>query len=135
MRRARLAEAAETDELVLLPRRTLRRARLRGEVRPTLVEATALAPSRGDPTHLAVLVSRVADPVDARVIPDGLVRLVNHDHLIPAVTRVLPAPVAVKHTQAADLAPHALLSDAAEVAGRLHLVHARVTRLPVHDAL
>merc|ERR1719301_273969 len=95
----------------------------------------ALAPSRGDTTHLAVLVSGVADPVDARVVPDGLVRLVDHDHLIPAVARILPAPVAVENAEATDLAAHALLGNGAEVPGRLHLVHARVAGLPVHDAL
>merc|ERR1719298_267350 len=127
--------AAEADELVLLPGRTPGRARLRGEVRPALLEAAALAPGGGDAAHLAVLVGRVADPVDARVVPDGLVRLVDHDHLEPAVARVLPAPVAVEDAEAADLTPDALLGDAAEVPRRLHLVHARVARLPVHDAL
>merc|ERR1719482_1391540 len=123
------------DKLVLFPRRTTGRARLRGEVRTTLLEATALVPSRGDPAHLAVLVGGVADPVNAGIVPDGLVRLVNHDHLKPAVARILPAPIAVENAEAADLAPDALLSDAAEVPGRLHLVHASVTRLAVHDAL
>merc|ERR550514_1088776 len=134
-RQRRSAEAAEADELVLLPRSAPRRARLRGEVRSTLLEAAALAPRGGDATHLAVLVRRVADPVDARVVPDGLVGLVDHDHLEPAVARILTAPVAVEHAEAADLAAHTLLSDGAEVAGRLHLVHTRVARLPVHDAL
>merc|ERR1719217_357014 len=123
------------DELVLLPRSATRRPRLRRKVRPTLLEAAALAARRSDPAHLTVLVSRVADPVDARVVPDGLVRLVDHDHLVPAVARILPAPVAVEHAEAADLAAHALLGNGAEVPGRLHLVHTRVARLPVHDAL
>ena len=34
-----------------------------------------------------MLVGGVADPVDARVVPDGLVRLVDHDHLQPSVLR------------------------------------------------
>ena len=39
------------------------RARLRGEVRPALLEAAALAPGGGDAAHLAVLVGRVASAV------------------------------------------------------------------------
>merc|ERR1719217_937825 len=123
------------DELVLLPRSATRRPRLRRKVRPTLLEAAALAARRSDAAHLAVLVRRVADPVDARVVADGLVGLVDHDHLVPAVARILTAPVAVEHAEAADLAAHALLGDGAEVPGRHHLVHARIARLPVHDAL
>merc|ERR1719364_324776 len=83
----RSAEATEANELVLLPRRPPGRACLRREVGPTLLEAATLAPRGRDTTHLAVLVGRVADPVDA------------------------------------------------EVPGRLHLVHAGVARLAVHDAL
>merc|ERR1719191_442399 len=104
-------------------------------MRPTLLEATTLAPRRGDPAHLAVLVGGVADPVDARVVPDGLVRLVDHDHLKPAVARILPAPVAVEDAQAADLAPDALLRDGPQVPRGLHLVHAGIARLPVHNPL
>merc|ERR1719258_664452 len=133
--RKRLAEAAQADALVLEPRRALRRARLRREVRPALVKPADVAAGRGEPAHLAVLVRRVAEPVDARVILDGLVRRVNHDHLVPAVTSILTHPVAVEHAQAADLLAGALLRDAAEVAHGLHLVHARVARLAVHNAL
>merc|ERR1719156_13255 len=101
----RSAEAAEANELVLLPRRPPGGACLRREVGPTLLEAATLAPRGRDTTHLAVLVGRVADPVD------------------------------VEHAETADLPADALLGDAAEVPGRLHLVHAGVARLAVHDAL
>merc|ERR1719299_193684 len=99
----RSAEAAEANELVLLPRRPPGRACLRREVGPTLLEAATLAPRGRDAAHLAVLVGRVADPVDAGIVPDGLVRLVDHDHLVPAVASILPAPVAVEYPEATDL--------------------------------
>merc|ERR1719408_765294 len=131
----RSAEAAEANELVLLPRRPPGGACLRREVGPTLLEAATLAPRGRDTTHLAVLVGRVADPVDAGVVPDSFVRLVDHDHLEPAVAGILAAPVAVEHAETADLPADTLLRNAAEVPGRLHLVHAGVARLAVHDAL
>merc|ERR1719465_191056 len=131
----RSAEGAEANELVLLPRRPPGGACLRREVGPTLLEAATLAPRGRDTTHLAVLVGRVADPVDAGVVPDSFVRLVDHDQLEPAVAGILAAPVAVEHAETADLPADALLGDAAEVPGRLHLVHAGVARLAVHDAL
>merc|ERR1719408_886166 len=88
----RSAEAAEANELVLLPRRPPGGACLRREVGPTLLGAATLAPRGRDTTHLAVLVGRVADPVDAGVVPDSFVRLVDHDHLEPAVAGILAAP-------------------------------------------
>merc|ERR1719181_1283408 len=106
-----LPVAAQTDLLVLLPRRALRRPRLRREVRAALVQATAVAPRRRHAAELAVLHRRVADPVDARVVADRLVALVDHDDLVPAVPRVLADPVAVEHTQPRDLPPDALLGD------------------------
>merc|ERR550537_1132663 len=130
-----LPVAAQADLLVLLPRRALRRPRLRREVRAALVQATAVAPGRRDTAELAVLHRRAADPVDARVVPDRLVALVDHDDLVPAVTRVLANPVRVQHAEARDLAPDALLGHGAEVPRALHLVHTRVARLTVHDAL
>merc|ERR550514_1526192 len=130
-----LPEAAQTDLLVLEPGRTLRRARLRREVRPALVQATALPAGGREAAELAVLHGRVADPVDARVVADGLVAVVDHDHLVPAVPRVLADPVAVEHAEARELPAAALLSHGPEVPRALHLVDARVARLPVHDAL
>merc|ERR1719263_1020105 len=112
----RSAEAAEANELVLPPRRPLRWAALGREVGTTLLEAAALATRGRDATHLAVLVGRVADPVDAGIIPDSFVRLVDHDHLEPTVARILAAPVAVENAETADLP-------------------AGVARLAVHDAL
>merc|ERR1719359_862704 len=104
-----LAVATEAHLLVLLPGRALRRPRLRREVRAALVQATAVAARRRHAAELAVLHRRVADPVDARVVADRLVALVDHDHLVPAVARILANPVAVEDAEAADLAPEALL--------------------------
>merc|ERR1719453_923746 len=107
-----LTVAPQADLLVLLPGRALRRPRLGREVRPALVQTTALAARRRHAAELAVLHRRVADPGDARVVADRLVALIDHDHLVPAVARVLTDPVAVEHAQARDLPAHTLLRDA-----------------------
>jgi hypothetical protein len=46
----------------------------------TLAETTTLAASRGDTTALAVLVHRVANPVDLGVIADNSVLNINEDN-------------------------------------------------------
>merc|ERR1719389_987590 len=116
-----LAVAAEAHLLVLLPGRALRRPRLGREVRAALVQATALAPRRREAAELAVLHRRVADPVDARVVADRLVAVVDHDHLVPAVPRILAHPVAVEHPEAGELPAAALLGHGPEPARALHL--------------
>merc|ERR1719378_879211 len=73
--------------------------------------------------HLAVLHGRLADPVDPRVVPDGLVH------------RVGSYPVGVQYPQGADLTAHPLLRDAAQVPSGLLLLDTLVVWLPVDDAL
>ena len=79
-----LAEAAQREGVVAPPDGALGRAQLRRAV-VARAEAAALAASRGEATELAVLVHRVAEPVDAGISADGLVVRVNADHLIVPV--------------------------------------------------
>jgi asparagine synthetase B (glutamine-hydrolysing) len=48
-----------------------------------------------DSSGLAVLVGRIADPVDSGVTADGLVERVDHDHLEDFVGGVLIDPVRI----------------------------------------
>jgi hypothetical protein len=52
-------------------------------------DTTVLASGGGEATELAVLVNRVDDPVDPRVIADDLVVRVDEDDLVELVRRVL----------------------------------------------
>ena len=48
-----------------------------------LANATVLLASSSQAAHLAMLVHRVADPIDARIVADGLVERVHKDNLVP----------------------------------------------------
>lgn len=47
-----------------------------------LAETAVLATGRGEATALPVLHDRLGDPLDARVVADGLVGRVHGDHLV-----------------------------------------------------
>ena len=130
----RLTVAAERQVVVLAPSRALGRARL-GEVVALAVQAAVLAAGRGKTAHFAVLVDRVADPVDARIVADNLVHRVNHDHLVVLVHGILVQPVRVQHAQGAAATRGALLGDRLQVASKLELGDTAVHRLTVHLTL
>lgn len=87
-----------------------------------LGNATALAASSGETTHLPVLHHGLADPVDARIRTDDAVSRVHHDHLEVLVHTINGHPVRVEHTEVAAAAANALLSKTLKVAGALELV-------------
>jgi len=82
-----------------------------------------------------MLVSGVADPVDARVVTDHLVHRIDHDALVPLVDGVLGDPVRVQHTEGTKLASGTLLSNRLQVTGSLDLGHTRGGWLTVADSL
>eukprot|EP00308_Calcidiscus_leptoporus_P012834 CAMPEP_0119356596 /NCGR_PEP_ID=MMETSP1334-20130426/5166_1 /TAXON_ID=127549 /ORGANISM="Calcidiscus leptoporus, Strain RCC1130" /LENGTH=226 /DNA_ID=CAMNT_0007370669 /DNA_START=401 /DNA_END=1079 /DNA_ORIENTATION=+ len=98
-------------------------------------KAAALAAGRRLTAQLAMLVDRVAEPVDTRVLTDHLVVRVNHDALVILVKGVLCNPVRVENTQAAASAADAFLGLGSQVPTPLVLVDATVARLAVVDAL
>jgi len=94
-----------------------------------------LAASRGESTQLTVLVRGLGDPLHAGVVANSVVLRIDQDDLVVLVGQVLVHPVGVQHTEVAALASHTLLSDGAEVAGRLLLVDTLVLGLSIHDTL
>lgn len=70
----------------------------------TLAKTTSLASSTGESTVFAVLVDRVDDPVDARIVADLLVGRIDHDDFIVLHGSVLVDPVRVQYTQVGVLA-------------------------------
>ena len=88
----------------------------------SLVKTPALLPRGRKPTHLAVLVHGLDDPVDAGVLADGLVLRVDEDDFKVLVGAVLVDPVGVENAQVGAAAADALFGDGAERALELELV-------------
>ena len=100
-----------------------------------LVQASALLARGSQPTHLAMLVDWVDDPVDACVAADGLVLRVDEDDLVVLVGAVLVDPVAVEDAEIGAAATNTLLGGGLEGALVLELVHTLVHRLAWFTAL
>lgn len=90
-----------------------------------------LAAGGGESTHLAVLVAVAADPVDARIVTDGLVERINHDDFVPLEAGILGGPERIQHAEVAETATEALLSERLMVAHGLALVDTLILGLTV----
>ena len=98
-----------------------------------LVHTSALLACGGQTTHLAMLVNRVHDPVDARITADGLVLRVDENDLVVLVRAVLVDPVAVEDAQVGAAASDTLLSGGLERTLVLELVDTLVGRLAYNN--
>lgn len=94
-----------------------------------LVEATGLLAGSGKTTSLAVLVYGVDDPVDARILADGLVLGIDEDDLVVLVGGVLVDPVRVQDSQVGTTTSDTLLGSGCEGSLVLQLVDTLVGRL------
>lgn len=120
----RLSVAPEGEGVVSLP--GLSAASLGLVVAVTLVETTGLLAGGGETARLAVLVHGVDDPVDARILADGLVLGVDEDDLVVLVGGVLVDPVRVENAQVGAAAADTLLGGGLERSLVLELVHTLV---------
>ncbi len=98
-------------------------------------KTTVLSAGRGEASSLTVLVHRVDDPVDARIVSDGDVLRINKDDLEVLVGRILVNPVRVKDSQVVAVAASTLLGNTSQVADELKLVDTLVLWLTVNDTL
>ena len=85
----------------------------------SLAKTTSLASSTGKATAFAVLVDRVDDPVDARIVSDLLMRRINHDDFIILHGGILIHPVRVEDAQVGVTASRLFFRDALQVAFKL----------------
>ena len=97
-----------------------------------LAKSTSLASGTGESTALAVLVDRVDDPVDARIVADLLVVWVNHDHFVVLHGGVLVDPIGVQNTQVAVPASCFLFGNGLKVTLELELVDTLMLGLTEH---
>jgi len=98
-------------------------------------ETTGPAASGGEATHLTVLVSGVADPVNAGVVADGVVAGVDADDLVVLVGSILVDPVGVEDAGVGALAANTAFGHNLEGAGGLEVGDTLVLGLTVHNTL
>lgn len=117
-----LSVAAQRQGVATLPVATARTTNGLVE-QVTLTNTTGLATSRSETTELAVLHSRLADPVHARIATDSLVERINTNDFVELEGSILVNPVAVQDAQVGEATTNALLSNSLQVTGRLELVN------------
>jgi len=99
-----------------------------------LQTARSLA-SGSEAAQLSVLHHRLGDPVDTRIIADGVVVRVDKNDLEVLVRGILVDPIRVEHTEIAAAASHSLLSLAAQRALPFELIDTLGCWLTEHDTL
>lgn len=129
-----LSVPAEHLGVAPLPRAAARRPESVGRV-ALVAETARLAASAGEAALFTVLVHRVDDPVDARVVADNCMAWVHADNLVVLVSSILVDPVAVEYAETANLASDTLLGDRAQVADELQLGNTLVLGLSVDNTL
>jgi len=132
--RKSLTVSAQLEHLALLPVGSAGRTDLDRRL-ATAVQTTSLASRAGETTQLAVLMHRIADPVDAGIIPNHLVHRIHQNALVPLVYGVLGDPVRVQDAQGAKFASHALFGHRFQVSARLNFLHTTGRGLSVADSL
>jgi hypothetical protein len=95
----------------------------------TLAKTTGLASSTGKSTAFPVLVHRVDDPVDARVVTDLGVGGIYKNNFVILHGGVLVNPVGVKNTQVGKFTSDLLLGNTLEVTVELQMVDTLVLGL------
>jgi hypothetical protein len=87
-----------------------------------LAKSSGFASSRGKSTAFAVLVYRVANPVDARIIADLGVGRINKNNFIVLHSSILVNPVRVEYTKIGELASNLLFSNGLKVTFKFKMV-------------
>ena len=101
----------------------------------SLAQATALSSSRCQSAVFAMLHDWCADPVDARITSDGLMRRINEDDFVVLEGGILVDPVGVEDTEVGATATDTLLGNALEVARWLKLIDSLGGRLSANLSL
>jgi len=101
-----------------------------------LSKTSVFLAGRSQTTQLAVLVYRLANPVDLRVTSNGLVVGVDADHLEVLESGILGHPVGAENPQRfSDTASNSFFGDCLMVANGLELVNTMVLGLSVRGTL
>ena len=98
-------------------------------------KTTVLLASRGETTALSVLVDRIDNPVDARIVSDSSVVRIDKDNFEVLVGSILVDPVRVQDSQVSADTTSTFLSNRAQVADELKLVDTLVLWLTIDNTL
>ena len=98
-------------------------------------QPTMLLAGRCESSPLTVLVHRVYNPVDARVIADAYVRRIDKYHFEVLIGRILVDPVRIEHSHVHCKATCSLLGNTAQITSVLELVDTLVLWLTEHYTL
>merc|ERR1712146_766703 len=131
-----LSRSATSDDLgvSLLPVGTSGRSELVGLV-TLLAETSVFLASRGQSTELAFVVLLGDDPVDSRVLLDGVVSGGNKDNFVELVGGILTNPVGVEDSHVGAVSSDLLLSNRPVRSGLLELSDTLMDGLTVDDTL
>jgi len=97
-RSAYLTESAQGQGVVSLPNSAAGRTLL-VVARTTTSQTSGLLSSSGVSAHFSVLVCRIADPVNAGIVTDSVVRRIDADDFIVVIGGVFVDPVGVQDAQ------------------------------------
>jgi len=98
-------------------------------------KTTVVLTGGGKASSLTVLVNRVDNPVDARIVSDSNVGRIHKDHLKVLVGGILVDPVRVQHSHVHGVSTSTLLGNTAKVTSKLDLVNTLVLWLTEHNTL
>lgn len=124
---SRLAVATKVDRVAALPGCATGAANSLVVFVP-FPKTAVLATSRCKGTQFAVLVDRLADPVDTRIPTNGFVERINEYYLVILVGSVVANPIRAENTETSTLATNSLLGDTLEATLELQLVNTHVGR-------
>jgi hypothetical protein len=100
-----------------------------------LSHTTSMATSSSETTSFTVLVDRIHNPVNGRIVADGIVVRINKNNFIILEGSILVHPVAVEHTEVGANATNTALSNSTEVTTVLQLVNTLVLGLTINNTL
>ena len=100
-----------------------------------LSETSVLLASGGQSTELTFIVLLGNDPVDSRILLDGVVSGVDEDNLVEFVGGILTNPVGVEDSQVGAVSADLLLSNRSVRSGLLELSDTLMDGLTVDDTL
>ena len=132
---SRLSVSAEREGVAALPAGSPGSTNALVGTVALLGHTTGMTTNRGQTTALAVLHHGVHNPVDGRVVADGVVSRIDQNDLEVLVGGILIHPVAVQHTQVLADATNTALSNRAEIALVLQSDNTLVLGLSIHNTL
>ena len=98
-------------------------------------KTSVLSTGWGKSTSLSVLVDRVADPVNTRIVADSSVLRIDQDHFEVLVGGILINPITVKNSQVSTDTSNTLFGNWSKISSEFNLIYTRVLGLSENNTL